>query len=322
MAITINSRVTTNALAASGSTPYLNGNVGDWQETTINFSAVASFKTTVSVLVTVNTDDTLTLSSGNWEDYGFEVGDALTGTLNQTQVSTGTNTDTAISVNVTAIAGNIMTVDGAIFGTITTSFVVGGTTGDYTLNWLELIADKTFTSVEFNYNQFLNSNYNSPTLNSFLDGSTTTWIASGLDATDTSTIVSMTPQTPQSGLTVESVTIVGDGKVSGVSSFEIVVIHSISGIYEQTTDIQTPTNPSWFTGTEQLTDTYQITAQVTAGSSVGALVSDLKKNQGNTGWFNENKNSSTNIFSIKSVTYTGGKNGNRQTAEIDYKVNG
>lgn len=299
MSVKIVSRSSTNARATSGTSDFLNGNVGDWQTTTITVTVACDFKTSLSAQVTVNTDDTWTLSSGNWSDYGFEVGDAITGTLNQTNNSTGTNTDTAISVNVVSIVGNIMEVDGAIFGTIPLSFIVPSSTFGYTLNWMEIIVDKSWNAFKFEYNQILNSQVGSPTLASELDGSFTSFVASSTGA--------MTPVLPQSGNAVYSVTTTFISKVSGVSTYEIDVIHNIAGVYDITTDISGNNRPIWWVGADCFTDIYRVTFYPTAGSPVGALSSSLTdvvaNVTGNTGWFNEDRNGGSDIFTVTSVSY-------------------
>ena len=292
----INSRSTVNRLADTGTSIGLNGNVGDWQQITIEFDVYVGIKTTTTVSITVNTDNTWTLSSGNWSDLGFEVGDTITGTLNQTQISTGTITNTAISVTVSAISGNIMTVSGAIFPTIPVSFNVPSTSGDYSLNWMDVKVDKDFTAIDLYYNQFESTI--SPTLNSFLDGSQTVLSASGLDATDTVTDVSFTINNPKSGGSVISATITGDGKASGVSSFVIEILTLVSGFYDVATDIENNTPPSWFNGSNNLYDAVKIDMFKSVGVSDAMQSSGIVSWAGNTGWFNENRNVNNGVLSI------------------------
>lgn len=299
MSVTITGRISTNARAASGDANFLNGNVGDWQETIIYVDVACDFKTTLSNSVTINTDNTWTLSSGTWAALGFEVGDAITGTLNQTQISTGTNTNTAISVTVTAISGNILTVSAAIFATIPLSFIVPSTSGDYSLNYMDIICDKSFNGFKFEYNQILNSSTSTPSLTSDIDGSTTTFVSSAVGA--------MTAVSPQSGNGVYSVDVSLDNKTAGISQYEITVLHNIVGFYDVVNDIVNGLKPSWFNGTECFTDTFRLSFFPTAGSPSAAQVSSLTDAlvnvQGNTGWFNENRNGGADIFTVSSVTY-------------------
>ena len=134
MSVLITGRVSTNARASSGDSNFLNGNVGDWQSTTINVRVAVDFKTSLSQQIIVNTDNTWALSSGTWAAFGFVVGDTITGTLNYTL--SGTITNAAISVTVTAIVGNIMTVSAAILGALPVSFIVPSTNSGYSLNWM------------------------------------------------------------------------------------------------------------------------------------------------------------------------------------------
>jgi hypothetical protein len=293
MSVQITNRVSTNARAASGSSNFLNGNVGDWQETILTVRVAVETKTTLSNQITVNTDDTWTLSSGTWESLGFAVGDAITGTLNYT--NSGTNTDLPISVNVTAISGNVMTVDAAIFATIPASFIVPSTNGGYTLNWMEVRAAKGMNAAKVEYNQILNSQVGSPSLTSILDGSATVFSANSIG--------SLNEITPQSGNAVYSVNVVLDSYTSGVSIFSVTVVHAVAGFYDTTNDIDTNTQPSWFNSSECFGDAFRLTFYPTAGSPLGAQVSEIKSYSGNTGWFNENRNGAADNFTVTSVVY-------------------
>jgi hypothetical protein len=113
MSVKIISRTTQQQLADTGTSVGLNGNVGDYQRIILDVAVSVEAKTSTSLSITVNTDNTWTLSTGTWAQLGFEVSDSITGTLNQTQISTGTITPTAISVTVNAISGNVMTVSGS-----------------------------------------------------------------------------------------------------------------------------------------------------------------------------------------------------------------
>ena len=296
MSVKIISRVTNQQLADTGTSVGLNGNVGDYQNITLNVAVSVEAKTSTSLSITVNTDNTWTLSTGTWAQLGFEVGDSVTGTLNQTQISTGTNTATAISVTVNAISGNVMTVSAAIFSTIPSNFVVPSTNGDYVLNWMEVKVDKDFTALDLYYNQYLSSI--SPTLNSFLDGTQSIASASGLDATDLVTVVYMTINNPKSGGNLLKASIIGLGKTSGVSSFEITLVTIVGGFYDVTTDIENNTNPSWFAGSENLNDAVKIDFFKAVGNLDAQQLSDIFSWNGNTGWFNENRNVNNGVLSV------------------------
>jgi hypothetical protein len=296
MSVQITSRISTNARASSGDSNFLNGNVGDWQETTLLARVAVETKTTLSNQITVNTDDTWTLSSGSWASLGFEIGDAIVGTLNYT--FSGTNTSAAISVNVTAISGNIMTVDAAILGALPVSFIVPSTNGGYTLNWMEVRAAKAMNAAKLEYNQILNSQVGSPSLASELDGSFTVFSANAIGV--------LNEITPQSGSAVHSVSVALDSYTSGVSVFEITILHAIAGFYDTTTNIQTDSEPSWFTASECFGDAFRLTFYPTAGSPIGAQISDIVSYTGNTGWFNEDRNSGVDNFTVTSVTYEDG----------------
>lgn len=298
MSVKVTGRTSTNARASSGYSEFLNGNVGDWQETTIFVDVACDFKTSLTKSVTVNTDNTWTLSSGTWSQLGFVPGDVITGNLNTT--TGGVNSNTAISVTVLLISGSVMTVSAAIFGAIPSSFSVPSTNGAYVLNYMDIICDKSFNGFKFEYNQILNSQLSTPSLVSLLDGSTTTFTSSAVGI--------MTAIAPQSGNGVHEVSISLDSKVAGISHYEISVIHCIVGFDDVISDLVNNTKPSWYNGTECMTDIYRMSFYPTAGSPAAAQISSLYDGlvnvSGNTGWFNENRNGGADIFTIQSVTYT------------------
>jgi len=165
----------------------------------------------------------------------------------------------------------------------------------------KLYVVKDYDSVEFTYNEILNSLYLSPTLNSLLDGSQTKLTATGLDSTNT-TPIAMSLVNPKSGGGVVSATIEGEGSdpstIEGVNWYIIRITHIIGGFY------QTPlTKPSWYNGTECLTDTYQFAFNSGLVQQVSSLEDVNVQVQGNTGWFDEQFNGGANALTISNVVY-------------------
>jgi hypothetical protein len=235
----------------------------------------------------------LFLLSGNWSDYGFEVGDTIGGTIEVTALPSTTITYTAASVVITAISGGLLTYSGAfersgaidILTDFPFYFTVPSTNTTHSFNFAKLYVVKDYDSVEFTYNEILNSLYLSPTLNSLLDGSQTKLVRTGLDPNNNTPVV-MTLVNPKSGGSVILATIEGDGvdpaTVEGKNTYIIILTHIIGGIY------QTPlTKPSWYNGTECLTDTYQIAFNSGLVQQVSSLEDTTVQVQGNTGWFDE-----------------------------------
>jgi hypothetical protein len=77
MAVKVISRGSFNPLQSSFGTPNLVGNVGDYLQTDIEVQVQTAWNSGGFDQVFVNTDNTLFLLSGNWSDYGFEVGDTI-----------------------------------------------------------------------------------------------------------------------------------------------------------------------------------------------------------------------------------------------------
>ena len=309
MAVKINSRSSFNALQPTVGTPNLVGNVGDYIQTDIEVEVQTAWNSGGFDQIFFNTDNTLFLLSGNWSDYGFEVGDTIEGSLQMSSVpSSHVDTFVATSVVITAISGSLLTYTGSwldgstdLFTHVPHFFTVPSTDSAHIYNWCKLYVVKDYDSVEFTYNEILNSLYLSPTLNSLLDGSQTKLTATGLDASVT-TPTSMTLINPKSGASVISATIEGEGTdpatIEGKNIYIIKLVHIIGGVY------QTPlTKPSWYNGNECLTDTYQFAFNSGLVQQVSSLEDVQVQVQGNTGWFDEVFNGSANAFTISNVVY-------------------
>ena len=294
----------------SGSNTALVGNVGDWVQTIINFRAYTGFESG-NVSLTVQTNNFLVLSSGTWEELGFTAGVDLIGELNYSNNPNNSNNSTTLDIStlgltVVSVNGSMMEISGQLLNS-GSNYQIPGITGNYIINYINLYAEDPITAVEFSYNQILNSTNNAPTLNSLLDGTVTALRGSGLDASDLVTITTLTPKNIQSGCSIDSVTIQGKGITDAFSDFELVVVHSIVGIYDQSTDIENKTKPSWFASTECLGDIYQIKCYRTAFDETTAVSSALNDGKliavGNTGWYDENFNGGQKNYSLIDVTF-------------------
>jgi hypothetical protein len=171
----------------------------------------------------------------------------------------------------------------------------------YSFNFANLHVVKDFTQVEFTYCEILNTLVFSPTLNSLLDGSQTKFTASGLDASVT-TPITMTATNPKSGSNIVSMTIEGEGQtqqqVEGKNVFILKMTHTISGVYQNPL-----TKPSWYNGSQCLSDTYQFIFQSGSSVQTSSLEDVNVQVSGNTGWFNEILNGGANPYTISALTY-------------------
>jgi hypothetical protein len=309
MPVRILSRSSESPLQTSAARPFLEGNVGDYINTEIEVEVQASFITGGLEQLFFNTDNTILNLTGNWIDYGFAVGDTIVGTVEMTSIPSGhIDTFTATTVVITSIVGNLLTYTGSflngavdMFTHVPNFFTVPSSDVHHFYNFANLHVVKDFTQVEFTYCEILNTLVFSPTLNSLLDGSQTKFSASGLDASVTSP-TTMTAFAPKSGSNIVSITIEGDGTDpatnDGKNIYILKMVHTIGGVY------QSPlTLPSWYNGSECLSDTYQF--KFTSGLvQISSLLEDVNVQvSGNTGWFNEILNGGVNSYTISALTY-------------------
>lgn len=309
MPVRILSRSSESPLQVSAARPFLEGNVGDYINTEIEVEVQAGFNTGGLDQLFFNTDNTILNLTGNWIDYGFAVGDTIVGTVEMTSIPSGhTDTFTATTVVITSIVGNLLTYTGSwldgstdMFTHVPNFFTVPSSDVNHFYNFANLHVVKDFTQVEFTYCEILNTLVFSPTLNSLLDGSQTKFSASGLDASVTSP-TTMTAFAPKSGSNIISITIEGDGTDpatnEGKNTYILRMVHTIGGVY------QSPlTLPSWYNGTECLSDTYQF--KFTSGLvQISSSLEDVNVQvSGNTGWFNEILNGGANPYTISGLTY-------------------
>ena len=309
MPVRILSRSSESPLQVSAARPFLEGNVGDYINTEIEVEVQASFITGGLEQLFFNTDNTILNLTGNWIDYGFAVGDTIVGTLEITTLPSTVKTYTANTVVITAISGNLLTYSGNfetsapvdLFTDHPYFITFPSANSLYSFNFANLHVVKDFTQVEFTYCEILNTLVFSPTLNSLLDGSQTKFSASGLDASVTSP-TTMTAFAPKSGSNIISITIEGDGTDpatnEGKNTYILRMVHTIGGVY------QSPlTLPSWYNGTECLSDTYQF--KFTSGLvQISSSLEDVNVQvSGNTGWFNEILNGGANPYTISGLTY-------------------
>lgn len=329
MPIVISSRATSSPLN-TGTTNYLTGNVGDWLKTTILCKIWAGFDTTQQDTVTINTNNIWTLGNGgNWEDLGAEVGDTILMSWNRrdaTDPNAADTTETENTLTITALNGSQMTVSGALDSDEGQAFTIPGQSGLYIYNWAKIVFDKTFTGLEAKYNQTTNAsiNANSLSLSSLFDGNETVFTGGGLNAADTTNWVTLNQSSIKSGSDVTLMRVKGNGKSAGVSQFYVEITHCISGIYEDLAVLQNETPPEWYFNNETMADLFKLKFYKTFGNENLTISTDLSDTQvkklGNTGWFNENKNGNTNIYSISDVVWKDFNNHTKIGLMIDNQV--
>lgn len=298
---------------ATSAVDYATGNLNDWFTTTITVEVAGEIESSSTNIIQFNDDDTINLLNGDeWTDFAFEVGDTVNYAIDYVEDATNTPTNLTGSFTILAINGSLMDIDTDIFTTANTNLNFPGvffiSSNQYTAVRATLSVDKTFTAVEFNFNMFENSIYLQPTLNSIIDGNQNKFYAAGIDATDLVTNVPLIQQGFKSGGYIESATIKGGGKTSGVSTFILTLIHANWGDYDSISQLTQANNPpDWYAGAECLTDNYQFKFWKTAGNPNITLLSSLSdviaQKQGNTGWNGENYNGSPSPYTLSSVTF-------------------
>ena len=276
----ITSREYSNPYDAQTSS-FLIGNAGDIITATFDFDVEIISESSISSVFTVTGNDTITRAYGNFSSEGFKQGDTVDIVLNH---SSGVkNVNGTISV----LTGTKMILTGLTGDTLENGAYpdTAASNGIATINSAESI-----TGLELNYNLITNTQAQAGgNATSIIEGSTTTFKNTNLDATDTVTVKDLVPYGYQSGMAIQSATIVGGGIASGVQSFTIEIKFMILPDWDSVTNFENRTLPSSNANNECLTD--YIRAKFLPQASNPNVFAETDSSQqailGNTGWFEE-----------------------------------
>ncbi len=280
-------------------TSWLLGNVGDRISLEIDVEISISVDSGFSNPFESDGASQLTRSTGSFLDDGFFVGS------NVSWSGTASGTPFTGSGVITTLTPTVMRL-GSITGTFPSA-------GDYPFNdgttvnlSMNIQSTDNVQGINFNYNLIANSDIASASLNSLVDGTTPRFEAVGLDPTDTVTIIPMTPVGFNSGHSVFSSSIVGLGKTGPVQKFKITVLFQIIPLFDVLSDLQNNVAPTFLFDSDSLTDVFKLQFLPQLNNPNISIFTDSTSTAlaGNVGWFDENFNGNTSIYSTVGVSYT------------------
>ena len=280
-------------------TSWLLGNVGDRITLELDVEVSISFISGFSNPIESNGSNQFTRSTGSFLDDGFFVG------ANVGFAGSNNGTPFAGTAVITMMTPTIVRL-GSIVGTFPSS-------GDYPFNdgtvensSIQFQSTDNVSGLNFNYNLIANADISSASLNSLIDGTTPRFEAVGLDPTDTTTIIPMTPVGFNSGHSVFSSSIVGLGKVGNKQNFKITVNFQIIPLFDNLSDFQTNVAPSFLFDSDSLTDVFKLEFLPELNNPNILIFTDSTSTAlaGNVGWFNENFNGNATNYSTVGVSYT------------------
>jgi len=280
-------------------TSWLLGNVGDRISLELDVEISISVDSGFSNPFESDGATQLTRSTGSFLDDGFFVGSNVSWS--------GTASGSAFTGSgvIATLTPTVMRL-GSITGTFPS---VGdypfndGTTVNLTMN---IQSTDNVQGINFNYNLIANTDISGASLNSLVDGTTPRFEAVGLDPTDTVTIIPMSNVGFNSGHSVFSSSIVGLGKTGPVQKFKITVLFQIIPLFDILSDFQNNVAPSFLFDSDSLTDVFRLQFLPQLNNPNISIFTDSTNTAlaGNVGWFDENFNGNTSIYSTVGVSYT------------------
>lgn len=306
---------------------WLMGNVGVWQKLTLlcEFEAAINFSTTNSLFMEEPNIFSLTDGS-NWKEQGFDVGDNFTVKWTSTDVSTNISSFYNVTGTITEINGSQMKSNNSTLGGgALQSNIYPTQFANTKIHSCFIVTAKRPQGIKFTYGHCKNSDSNALNLASFIDGTFSEFDAKDTDLMAVNAVMPMTFLGLQSGMSIASCNLkyIGQGGFVGISKhyYEIEVIFMISSFFEDINTFEDLVSPGQTFDVESVTDNYSIIGFPTYNNTnvfIQNVLEDTKQ-QGNTGWFNENFNGLPNVFTVTSVDYE--NLGGTQVVKLDYQNN-
>lgn len=241
MGAIITRREYTNEFRAE-KTSWLLGNVGD--RITLELDVEVEIQTVSSYSNTITSDGTseFVRATGSFLEDGFTNGGNIAWS---TTVDTGGGPNSEIGTGtITLLTPTRMRVS-LTSGVFPSAYAFPFTDGTITTTPLTIESTDNVEGVVFNYNLIENADLSSGSLNSLIDGTTPRFEVTGIDPMDLVTVNTMESLGFKSGHSVFNATIQGDG-VSGITqSFKIVVEFQIIPLFDDLSDFQNNTAPSF-----------------------------------------------------------------------------
>jgi hypothetical protein len=305
MAVVVKNRTYKNPFNSS-TTNFLCGNVGTFIQHEFDVDVSVMFETSISESLSTPDTSTLKLVSGKkWKDLGFDVGMSITIV---TSGYNGTSPTTAtMIVNITAIYNDTLLHDGTYDCTMYT--VVPGTNSvDTSLRITKVVitSSSALDACNIKYQLIKNTDSQSDSLVSVIDGTETELQVSGLSTLAINDIKSLTGLGYQSGMAIHSAEIKYISNVSGVRTYHFTIDYLINGIYDNLSDLQILQKPDYLNGTESMTDSILVKFFPQLNNPNVFIQNDMSwtRQLGNVGWINENYNGLADTFNVSNVSYS------------------
>jgi hypothetical protein len=316
--------------APNNTTNFLLGNVGEWQQLTLECEMSSIVELSNSSSLTIDAPNKLVLNDGTaWGDLGFYVGARINVIVESTNLNTGINFNffnipffvgimygNTIEVNDVPPNGlfsssNPITDIRALFPGVE---ILPFRDQDYSTRSATVeVINPTYQGIEIQYAHQKNSQIQAANLNNILDGTRLSFVAEDTNLTAPTEKYELNQPnevdhylTPfQSGLSVEKVTVTYRGNQGNKAFYDIDIIYMLSS-FGGLLEFQNIEAPDELEGSESLADQVKILAFPVYNNPNVQISNDVRafSQEGNVGWFNENYNQLPNLFSASNVVYT------------------
>jgi len=300
--ILITRREYTNQFRAE-TTSWLLGNVGDIITLEIDTEVTIESVSSQSNPFTSNGIDEFTRATGNFQAEGHSVGSTIAWNVDVT--TSGIPANYSGTGTITVLNPTFMRVT-VVSGTFPPSFDYPFGNSSVTTSELGIFSTDQIDAVVFNYNFISNSDLSTNSLNSLVDGTIPTFKATGINPNNTSTLVPLIPLSFNSGISLLFANIKGAGVSGYVQKFTTSIQFQIMPLFEDFSDFQNLKAPTFLFGAESLTDvfSFKFLPQI-ANPNISLSVDSSNVAQlGNVGWFDENYNGNTSLYSKLGSSYT------------------
>lgn len=316
-----------NEIFTTGTTNWLLGNVGEWQTLTIGCETTVYLLANQEKQVKIDglNNAFLLQENENWSDYGFDIGQQLLFTykLELDTDNNGVYEITAypqLAFNIINIQGNYMEVN--------TQILLWGNANNITYNQNGIrISEASFQvdvepeGCKVTYVHTTNDEVENNSLNSLIDGTTTSLVKPNVKIQPINVFQNMIPIGLQSGMSIRIADIKRLGKKSGTFGtyqYEIKIQYLISSFFENIDNVLEREIPEFLTGDNSFTDNFKIFFYPKWNNPNASITNDIGRSErlGNTGWFDENFNELPNNFKIDYIQYFD-ENGNL-VQSLDY----
>lgn len=291
-------------------TTYVIGNVGD--------RVKAKFVIDVSCELVLSNAEPLmydganqqfTLANGkSWGDYGFAEGDSGFLEYDATFTDIDGNQSTIRTINIV----NFGIIQGSVANIISTnitpfpSVLPGMVDSHLSYSNIVIRIDKQIESLDLDYTLVANSDVDSLTLNSFIDGSVTKLRATNVSTTTSGALNLVGLQSGMAFIASGCKWRFLNKPDAFTYRYEIELEYLIHNFYDNVTDFMNGVFPDNVQGQNALTDSYQFVGYPQFNNPNVTIKSDISRTKqlGNTGWFNENYNDLPNDFTVQSVDFS------------------